>query len=370
MFNVQYMKRVFKIILYPVLALVLYIVVILLHGTLTDWQPEATLPMLTKGKGQAVLTDSNLTLVSWNLGYGGDGAESTFFYDNGGFLTSGGLMVRPTEALSRKNLKGMTDLVESFPADFYLFQEADVDSHRSYNIDQIATISSKLPEYANSFALNYNAQRVPLPVFEPWNAIGKTYGGLATISKYKPTEATRLQLPGKFDWPIRIFQLDRCLGVTRFKTAWNKELVLVNVHNSAYDKDGVMKKGEMAFLKDLLLKEYAKGNYIICGGDWNQRPPNTTVMSFAPQQAGDDKDGEEGNTIADDFMPEGWLWAYDSTIPTNRSLVTPYNKKTSKVNLIDFFLLSPNVVLKEVHGMDNEFSFSDHQPVNIKVLLR
>jgi endonuclease/exonuclease/phosphatase family metal-dependent hydrolase len=69
-------------------------------------------------------------------------------------------------------------------------------------------------------------------------------------------------------------------------------------------------------------------------------------------------------------MPDGWLWAYDPAIPTNRSLVTPYNKKTSKVNLIDFFLLSPNVLLQAAHGMDNEFSFSDHQPISVKVLLR
>ena len=125
------------------------------------------------------------------------------------------------------------------------------------------------------------------------------------------------------------------------------------------------------FLKNFLLQEYQKGNYIICGGDWNQRPPNVSITAFAPKQAADDTRGaEDGATISDDFMPEGWLWAYDPTIPTNRSLVTPYDKATSKVNLIDFFLLSPNVLLKEVHGIDNEFSFSDHQPVTIKVLLR
>jgi exonuclease III len=363
-------KRILKYSLFALLAVVAYIVVLLLHGTITDWQPEGNVAMPLKGKGAAAIVDSNLTLVSWNVGYCGDGAESTFFYDNGGFFTSGGLMVRPTEALSRKNLKGVTDLIQSFPADFYLFQEVDVDSRRSYHIDQAEACAKMLPEYANAFALNYNAQRVPLPLFEPWNPIGKTYGGLVTYSKTKPTEAMRMQLPGKFSWPVRIFQLDRCLGVERHKTAWGKELIIVNVHNSAYDKDGLMKKGEMAFLKAFLLDEYKKGNYIIAGGDWNQRPPNNSITTFAPKQAADEDAAQEGATIAEDFMPDGWIWAYDATTPTNRSLVTPYDKKTSKVNLIDFFLLSPNVLLKEVHGIDNEFSFSDHQPVTAKVLLR
>ena len=232
----------------------------------------------------------------------------------------------------------------------------------------MAHIAQALPTYAATFGLNYNAPRVPLPVFEPWNCIGKTYGGLATFSKYVPTEAVRLQLPSAFPWPTRIFQLDRCLGVHRFKTKWGKELVVINVHNSAYDKGGKLKAAEMTFLKDLLLREYAAGHYVICGGDWNQCPPNVKYDVFMPNKGENEDDGSPTLDMA--FMPDGWVWAFDLRNPTNRSLVDPYQKGKTFVTLIDYFLLSPNIRLKTVQGIDNEFIFSDHQPVAMEVVLQ
>jgi len=66
--------------------------------------------------------------------------------------------------------------------------------------------------------------------------------------------------------------LDRCFLVNRYPLKNGKELLIVNTHNSAYD-NGTLKKQEMAFLKQWLLDENNKGNYIVVGGDWNQCPP-------------------------------------------------------------------------------------------------
>src|SRR5690606_33678797 len=123
------------------------------------------------------------------------------------------------------------------------------------------------------FAPNYKVSRVPIPILEPWNAYGKVLSGLATYSRFQPYQSTRLQLPGSFAWPTRIFQLDRCVAVHRYRLSNGKELVVMNVHNSAYDADGALKRQEMAFLRELFLEEYGKGNYVLAGGDWNQCPP-------------------------------------------------------------------------------------------------
>src|SRR5207249_144599 len=107
----------------------------------------------------------------------------------------------------------------------------------------------------------------------PWSAMGHVESGVLSFTRFQPQEATRYSLPGEFGWPKRPFWLDRCLLLFRFNLPSGKQLIVINQHLEAYDEGGSVKKLEMAFLKDLLLKEYEKGNYIIVGGDWNQCPP-------------------------------------------------------------------------------------------------
>ena len=71
--------------------------------------------------------------------------------------------------------------------------------------------------------------------------------------------------------------------------------------------------------------------------------------------------------IEEDFFPEGWKWAYDSTIPTNRDVSASYYKGKTKTTIIDYFIVSPNVDIIEVNTIQTEFKFSDHQPVYLKI---
>ncbi|MEO1436541.1 MAG: endonuclease/exonuclease/phosphatase family protein, partial [Bacteroidota bacterium] len=67
--------------------------------------------------------------------------------------------------------------------------------------------------------------------------------------------------------------------------------------------------------------------------------------------------------IANDYLPEGWLWAYDTTTPTNRKLADAYVKGETFTTLIDFYLVSPNVKIERVRTINQDFQYSDHQPV-------
>ena len=49
----------------------------------------------------------------------------------------------------------------------------------------------------------------------------------------------------------------------------DREPVLVNLHLEAYD-DGEGKIAQTNQLRDYIEDEYAKGNYVIAGGDFNQ----------------------------------------------------------------------------------------------------
>jgi endonuclease/exonuclease/phosphatase family metal-dependent hydrolase len=84
-----------------------------------------------------------------------------------------------------------------------------------------------------------------------------------------------------------------------------------------------------------------------------------------PGKAGGVKQGN----IPDDFFPEGWRFAYDPTVPTNRKASDPYQKGKTFETLIDYFLVSPNVTLLQVQGIRQNFAFSDHQPVRLTVRL-
>ena len=353
----RYLKQ---ILLGIFLVFILYVTIVLVYGSATDWQPEEiTAPLERGNSAENTVQDSILTFAIWNMGYGGLGEESDFFYDDGGFFFANGKMIRAPREYVEKNVRGQTTFAGAVAADFFMLQEVDYDSKRSYGINQFENFGNQLPDFHAAFAANYKNDRVPIPIGEPWRAYGRVHSGLATYSDVQPSESVRYQLPGEFDFPTRIFQLDRCALLTRYPTRFGPELVLVNVHNSAYDSDGSLKRQQMEYLRELALREFEKGNYVIIGGDWNQVPPYFPYDKFMPGGAGNFSQVE----IAADYMPDDWTYAYDPTQPTNRKTPEPYVKDETFVTLIDFYLVSPNVRVRRVKGIQQNFQFSDHQPV-------
>jgi len=362
-----YLKRILKYLGLLMLLVLLYVAVVLLHGTMTDYQPEQVISLESTKPDTApkVVEDSILSFITWNIGYGGLGAESNFSFDQGRMLFSGGAMVRPPEALSDKNHEGIFNFVRSTSADFFLFQEVDVEAKRSYGVNQFQHISDTLSRYAAAFSTNFQVKRVPLPVLEPWKVYGQVQSGLGSWSRFQPVESTRYQLPGEFAWPMRIFQLDRCAAMFRFKVKNGKELVVFNIHNSAHDREGELKRQEMAFLRELFLEEYKKGNYVVAGGDWNQCPPFFKFDTFMPGKT----QGYRQLNIEDGFLPDDWRWVYDPLTPSNRKAKYTYQPGETFVTIIDFFLISPNIQALGIKTLNQDFKYSDHQPVWMEVVL-
>ena len=287
------LRFIFRAIGTFLLLVILYIVGSLILGTYYDYQPESVLKIESAhSSNQKLITDSTLTFMTWNIGFGGLGKESDFFMTTEGIYWSSEKNVTTDEQYVEKNVSGITDFIKKNEADFYLLQEVDVHSKRSYFKNEFEMIAEQKDGFAAMFAPNYDIPRNPIPVFQPWNTYGKVLSGLATYSKYQPVESTRLQLPGEFPWPDRVFHLDRCVSVHRFPTDFGKEVVVLNIHNSAFDKGGFMKTQQLDFLRDLALKEYEKGNYVLLGGDWNMccllytsPSPRDATLSRMPSSA-------------------------------------------------------------------------------------
>ncbi len=344
---------VMKIVKRIALALVIVIVLFglfLAYAMLTDYKPPEKEILFESNQPDTIDSANKLSLMSWNIGYCGLGKDMDFFYD-------GGSQVRTSRETTLENISFIRQfLLDNDSCDFILLQEVDQKSKRTYRINEVDTFEMTLPDHHPFFALNYRVKFVPLP---PTHPMGMVNSGLLTLSKYLPSSSIRHNFPGDYSWPTNLFMLDRCFLVNRYPLTNGKELLVINSHNSAFD-DGSLKAQEMDYLKQFLLDEYGKGNYIIVGADWNQNPPGFSPKEFSAELT---YERFQLNAIAADFMPGDWKWIFYPSVPTNRNLATPYDPEQSTLTILDFFLLSPNLNFPTVRTVDLSFEHADHQPV-------
>lgn len=301
------------------------------------------------------IATQELRVVCFNTGFGALGEDADFFMD-------GGKNVHPSdEETVLENMSGIERFLSDCDADFLLLQEVDTDSKRSYEKNQWLAYERGLENYESRFALNYSCDYVPYPLYD---RIGKVNSGIATYSRYDITSATRYSLPNPFSWPVRAANLKRCLLLTRIPIEdSDKELVLINLHLEAYD-DGEGKKAQTEQLIALLDAEYAKGNYVIAGGDFNQSFPQSNAYPIV-----NDEYFVPGELEA---LRYGWRYAYDDSVPTSRLLNEPFdpNSKNTQYYVIDGFIVSPNITVREVETVDGNFEFTDHNAVILDFTLQ
>jgi len=323
----------------------------------TEYHPPSTEKVTIKGRrGAFPKGQRDFTFFTWNIGYGGLGKGMDFFYE-------GGERVKPDKGEFLHYFQGIEQVIHQIDTvDFIYLQEIDIMAKRSYFMDEESNILKTLPEYCSAFARNYDCRYVPVPFTNP---MGRVVSGLATISKFYPASTVRISFTVDFSWPKRLFLLKRCFLVMRFDLTWGKQLVIINTHNSTFDKGGKLRKSEFLMLHEFITKEFIKGNYIIAGGDWNNNP-----RGFDPEKI------ETGDVIKyveppidATFLP-GWKFVFDSISPTNRDVNTPYEKGKTKTTIIDFFVISPNVEFKSIKTIVANFANSDHNPVIMKIALK
>jgi len=363
------LRKILRFIGWLLAIFALYVIGFLIFGTLTDWQPEGTEalePSAGRLAAEPVLNDSIVSFITWNVGYGGIGDKDFFFYNraNGFWWTEPGT-VRMSKERVASNVTGQEITVKSNLADFFLLQEIDTAARRSHYVNQLARARDARRDYAAYFAPNFKSKRVPLPLFQPWDHYGYVVGGLVSLSRYQPSVAERIQLPGEYGWPTKNFQLDRCAMRQVVPVRGGKELAVYNVHLSAYDKGGNIRRRQMTKLRELVMADYEAGRYVVVGGDWNQMPPGFDWFGLNPTV----KTTRLPFAIDFDYMPIGWKFAFDPTVATSRTSAAAYDVKKTRVKIIDFYLTSPNLRIRTVKGLNQRFRYSDHQPVYLEVEL-
>ena len=350
------MKKIFKILGLALLVLLLALAALVLWLTVREYRPEAVeqLEVSSVLEPEAAALDQELNILSWNIGYAGLGAGSDFFMDGGKDSRSA------DKEQVLEYLEGIRESMESAGADLAMLQEVDIDSGRTYRIDQRDYLSLG----SEVHALNYACDFVPIPL----PPLGRVYSGIYTTApSLDISNSQRISLPCPFSWPVSAANLKRCLLVSYIPIEdSDKELVIVNLHLEAYD-DGAGKIAQTNMLKSIMEGEYAKGNYVVAGGDFNQIFPgglevwpNTHPENWVP------------GVLEEDMLEEGWSFAYDLEVPSCRLLNQPYDPEDSENTqyyVIDGFIVSPNVELLDVETLDLGFENSDHNPVMLSISL-
>ncbi|MBN2541180.1 MAG: endonuclease [Bacilli bacterium] len=372
------MKRALKIIL------TLLIVILVLGGgfiltlQIFEYRPadstNLTIEHVPVGSNTTyVPTGTTLKILTFNTGYASLSQTEDFVMD-------GGVKGRmDSQDLVETNIAGIADILESEAADFYLLQEVDTDSHRSYGTNQYEYYQTSLST-TSVLAFNYRCIFVPFPLSFS-QMMGKVNSGIATYTDYTTVSATREQLPGSFSWPLRLANLKRALLITKYPIdGSDKELVMINVHMSAYD-DGSMRAEETEALQSYMQTEIDAGNYVIVGGDFNQTFPdavdittgsNDTVTYDYVYPLKDPTFWQAPPLSEDWFVANGFQFGVDITTPTCRLLNHPYdtvNLDNNQYYVIDGFIVSSNITISSVETLDKEFLYSDHNPVVIELVL-
>lgn len=360
------MKKVIRVVIVLLIMALLVVGTVIGFLTVDEYNPKDIETLDISGDAtDRIQTGESITLLSWNLGYGALGDNADFFMD-------GGRMVYTADQERViSNLEGDIEEFNKISPDIICTQETDRNSDRSYFVDEMEYFMSNsglsVLHGENVFAPNLKVAFIPLPV----PPIGKVLSGLALFSRYDISSAQRLKLPCPFKWPLRTFNLKRCLEVVRFPVEGSgKELVIINLHLEAYDS-GEGKIAQAKMLKEVLDAEIAKGNYVIASGDYNQVFSNTDISAYPVHEGL----WEAGKIDVDEFNKDFTFWA-DNTVPSCRSLdralslASDKSPESFQYYVIDGFITSSNVEVESVHTDDLSFVTSDHNPVILRFKLK
>ena len=350
------LKKSAKILLAVVAVLLVVVVIYLLYVILSYSRLPDNLELDVDNVAQedAVSVGKEYTVVTQNLGFGAYTSDFTFFMDGG----------KQSRAESRESviscIEQGADTVKSLTPDFILFQEVDLDSTRSYHTDQYALLKEHFSNYSSTYAQNYDSAFLMYPIFEPH---GASKSSIATFSNISITSSLRRSFPISTSFS-KFLDLDRCYSVTRISVENGKELLLYNVHSSAYGGSDEIRSAQMTMLMNDMASEYEKGNYVVCGGDFN----HDFTGSSSEELNGYFDDQGWAQPFPEELIPEGFSRCIDykdgEISPTCRNCDIPY-KEGNYTIIVDGFIVSDNVECVTVQNIQTGFEYSDHAPVSM-----
>ena len=356
------LKRVFQVIGILVLICILVVAGYIVYLETTYYRIDDSVAVEVDNNPQAALqVGTQYKAATYNIGFGAYTPDYTFFMDEGIMNDGTPTVGTHSTAVSRESVEACTNgaisVLKGLDADFMLLQEVDVDSTRSYNVDQKAALEEAFPTFSSTFASNLHSGYLAYPIGDPHGTVN---AGLLVLGDAHVDSAMRRSYPIDEAFPTKFFDLDRCFLVERLPVANGKELVLINSHMSAYDEGGLIRQQQLDLICGIMQEEAASGNYVIVGGDWNHALGGSETMYESGFQV-----PPWVSTFDDSLLPAGYSVVIADNIrsvPTCRNNDVPYEKGYTYTVTVDGFVVSDNVKAT-AQNIDAGFEYSDHNPV-------
>lgn len=197
--------------------------------------------------------DETYTVITYNIGYLSG-------------LTNN-LAVDRSQQLFENNLNTALNALKPLKPDIIGLQEVDINSHRSFGVNQVTELAQGLNLGYGAIAINWNKNYVPFP-YLPFSAHFKQMlSGQAILSRYAIASQKRIVLEKVAGKPFfyNAFYIDRLAQISKI-TIDNQPITIINVHLEAFDEPTRRKQTE--FIKDIL-KQYLDQTPVFLIGDFN-----------------------------------------------------------------------------------------------------
>ncbi|MEO0351931.1 MAG: endonuclease/exonuclease/phosphatase family protein [Cyanobacteria bacterium P01_A01_bin.15] len=325
-----------KLMLSVLGSLVLALAVFYWWATAGSYPRENYTDIFTYDGETADSEDNTVSLVSYNIGYLSG-------------LTNNQAVER-SKTLFDDNLVSAIAALRPLNADIIAFQEIDLDSNRSYGINQVDVLANALGFAKAGLAINWNKNYVPFPYWPISAHFGKIISGQAVLSRYPIAENQRIVLDKVASRPFfyNAVYLDRLAQVTQLQVG-DRSLMVINVHLEAFDNPTRFSQTRAV---QELAETYARDYPVLLVGDFNSalnRP----------------EEGERSIEIMADSqifvsaLPKG-QWTSQPTYPSD----TPEYK-------LDYLFYTPATIeLNDTRVVTEAGQASDHLPLVITFTLK
>ena len=282
------------------------------------------------------------TVITYNIGYlsGLDNAATSE------------TAIQPSKDFYDDNLKTAVAAIKLYNADFIGFQEIDIASKRSYNVNQVTELAKNLSLPTALIGINWDKNYVPFP-FSPLSAqFGRTLAAQAILSRFPITQSERIVLEKVASQPFyyNAFYLDRIAQVAQIDVN-GKPLIIINIHVEAFDE--ATRINHTIKVKELA-ESYARLYPVLLIGDFNSslnrdKENNPSIKLLL-----------ESNKLKSAFSLE--------QLQTKQVATYPSNELTHTLDYI--FYNSERIEFIESQLLKEAKTASDHIPIMMKFRLR
>ena len=298
---------------------------------------------------QSAAVPETLTVMTYNLGYLSG-------------LTNNEA-VSTTKTLFDENLEAAVRLLQRVRPDVVAFQEIDLGSSRSYDVQQVDTLAKRLGFPFAATAVNWDEHYVPFPYGLPSVNFGRVLSGQAVLSRFPIRTHGRVvleRMPSPFYYDA--FFLDRLAQVIRLDVG-GQAVFLINVHLEAFDAATRNRQAEQV---RVLFQAYSKQAPTLLVGDFNSPLPRDLPFLPPLPEEGPAQDRATALIMEEQNLREAFDGLYPDTLATPGS----YPSDTPVYRIDHLFYDTAHFTSVEAYVVDGPDQPSDHRAVVARFVLK